>query len=71
MNATFHEVYDKFIDMKKKTLSDNSIKTYLKVQQKVRIYEQKNKCTMYLSECTLGWFEKWTKGLTTGKYYCQ
>lgn len=68
MNATFNEVFDKYIELMKKSIEESSIETYLKVKTKINLYEKKNRCKMSLNDFTLTWFKDWSKGLTTGKY---
>jgi len=68
MNASYIEVYNKYLEFKKPNISEGSFKTLEKLRDKIKKYEQAKKKVLHLSDMTVEWFQHFIKGLTNGKY---
>lgn len=68
MNATFQELYKKYLKYKKPTLEIGSYQSLLKLKTKIEKYEAKQKKILLLSDMNLNWFSQFVKGLSNGKY---
>ena len=68
MNATFQELFKKYLEYKKPTIEDGSFQSLLKLRGKIENYELKRRKPLLLSDMSLDWFNHFTKGLANGKY---
>lgn len=68
MNATFQEIFTKYLKEKKPHIEPGSYHSLIKLRDKIEMYEQKQKKTLLLSDMNLDFFNHFVKGMATGKY---
>lgn len=68
MNATFQEIYKKFLQYKKPHIEDGSYHTLIKLRDKIEMYEKKQKKVLLLSDMNLDFFNHFIKGMAKGRY---
>lgn len=68
MNATFQEIYKKFLTQKKPHIEPGSYHSLIKLRDKIEMYELKQKKTLLLSDMNLDFFNHFLKGMASGKY---